>query len=366
MQTTIRTSSRFELKQLAELTPEQREPFRELEADQDFFGLLVPRGGAAMNIKSVGHDTAALLRRLSQPSPLDADDDVIDLVLDGVLEIEADGDFLSGADALPVLCDVDDAAAEPRGIARISLDALRHADDLVTDDAGELTGALYFYNRIPISRFWRARFPDRKAVLAHLGADRDALSAFHGPSEMPGWISWSARNKGPRDKNAPTYKLYVSPRPENIRDAFHALVRALADLGDSDFKIGEDASGLLRPDKLVAYFNSREQLDRAAAAVLARLDGCLAHGVPFTAGIDDAGLLSWGIDPPETERVLSWMGRESWRLWLATKLGDAMAFAKTCATRREVAAWQFARERVRRFGVDVERWTPTDALWRTA
>ena len=366
MQTTIRTSSRFELKQLAELTPEQREPFRELEADQDFFGLLVPRGGAAMNIKSVGHDTAALLRRLSQPSPLDADDDVIDLVLDGVLEIESDGDFLSGADALAVLCDLDDAAAEPRGIAKLSLDALRHADDLVSDDAGELAGALYFYNRIPISRFWRARFPDRKAVLAHLGADRDALSAFHGPGEMQGWINWSARSKSPRDKNTPTYKLYVSPRPENIRDAFHALVRALADLGDSDFKIGEDASGLLRPDKLVAYFNSREQLDRAAAAVLARLDGCPAHGIPFTAGIDDAGLLSWGIDPPETERVLSWMGRESWRLWLATKLGDAMAFAKTCATRREVAAWQFARERVRRLGVDVERWTPTDALWRAA
>src|SRR5436305_8860034 len=135
MQTTIRTSARFELKQLADLSPEQREPFRELEADQDFFGLLVPRGGAAMNIKSVGHDTAALLRRLSHPSALDADDDVIDLVLDGVLEIESDGGFLSGADALPVLCDLNDDAAEPRGIARLSLDALRHADDLVTDDA---------------------------------------------------------------------------------------------------------------------------------------------------------------------------------------------------------------------------------------
>ena len=362
----IRTSPRFELKQLAELTPEQREPFRELEADADFFGLLIPRGDTALNIKSVGHDMAALLRRLSHPSPLDADDDVIDLVLDGVLEIEADGDFLSGADALPVLCDLDHSAIEPRGIARLSLDALRHADDLLSNDPEELTRALYLYNRIPLSRFWHARFPDRVAVLAHLGADRDALSAFRGPSETQGWISWSARERKPQDKSAPTYKLYVSPRPENIRDAFHAVVRALADLGGGDFKIGEDAAGLLRPDKLVAYFASREQLDRAAAAVLARLAGCPAHGVPFTAGIDDSGLLSWGIDPPETERVLSWMGRESWRLWLASKLGDAMAFAKSSAARREIAAWQFARERVRRHGVDVERWTPTDALWRAA
>jgi hypothetical protein len=366
MQTTIRTSPRFELKQLAELSPEQRAPFRELEADKDFFGLLVPRGSAAMNIKSVGHDTAALLRRLTTPSTLDADDDVIDLVLDGVLEIEADGDFLSGADALSVLCDLGDAGVEPHGIARLSLDALRHADDLESDQPDTLASALYLYNRIPISRFWRARFPDRAAVLTHLGADRDALSAWHSPPNNPGWISWTARERPPRDKASPTYKLYVSPRPENVRDAFHALARALADLGGVDFKIGEDASGLLRPDKLVAYFTSREQLDRAAAAVLARLAGCPAHGVPFTAGIDDAGLLSWGIDPPDTERVLSWMGRESWRLWLATKLADAMAFAKSCATRRDIAAWQFARERVRRFGVDVERWTPTDALWRAA
>jgi hypothetical protein len=360
MHTLFRASARFELKTLAELPPEQREPFRELEADAGFFGLLVPRAGVAMNIKSVGHDTAALLRRLGTPSSIDADDDIIDLVLDGVLEIEADGGFVSGADALPLLCDVDD------GAAGLSVAALRYADDLVSNDPATLSTALYLYNRIPLSRFWRARFPDRDAVLAHLGADRDAMALWHSPARTPGWISWSTHLRPRRDDASPTYKLYVSPRPENIRDAFHAVVRALADLGGADFKIGEDAGGLLRPDKLVAYFQSREQLDRAAAAVLSRLGGCPPHGVPFTAGIDDAGLLSWGIDPPETERVLSWMGRESWRLWLAQKLGDAMAFAKSCATRRDVTAWQFARERVRRLGVDVQRWTPTDALWRAA
>jgi hypothetical protein len=176
----------------------------------------------------------------------------------------------------------------------------------------------------------------------------------------------STRERPARDAASPTYKPFVSPRPEHIRDAFHALVRALADLGGADFKVGQDAAGLLRPDKMVVYFASREQLDRAAAVVLARLDGCPAHGVPLTAGIDAAGLLSWGIDPPQNERALSWLGPESWRLWLATKLADAMAFAKTCGTRREIADWQFARERVRRLGVDVERWTPTDALWRAA
>lgn len=362
----FRTSARFELKRLAELAPEQREPFRELEADTDFYGLLVPRAAASANIKSIGHDTAALLQRLTTASPLEADDDVIDLVLDGVIEIESDGQFVSGADALPVLCDIEDAGAEPRGTARLSLDALRHAGDLESPDAGTLTGAMYFYNRIPISRFWRERFPDREAVLAHLGGANAVPNAWHAPAPAQGWITWYPRERRVADSSKPMFKLYVSPRPENIRDAFHALVRALTDIGGADFKIGDDASGLLRPDKFVAYFASREEVDQAAAAVMTRLDGCPAHGVPFTAGIDDAGLLSWGIDPPDSERTLSWMGRESWRLWLATKLGDAMAFAKSDATRRGIAPWQFARERVRRLGVDVERWTPTDALWRAA
>src|SRR5690242_5930202 len=78
----FRASARFELKQLAELTAEQREPLRELESDPSFFGLLVPRDTAGANVKAVGGETAALLRRLAAPAPLAVDDDVIDLVLD--------------------------------------------------------------------------------------------------------------------------------------------------------------------------------------------------------------------------------------------------------------------------------------------
>ena len=160
------------------------------------------------------------------------------------------------------------------------------------------------------------------------------------------------------------FKLYVSARPESIRDAFEAVVRVLAERGGADFKIGDSAYGLLRPDKLVMYFGSRQEVDEVAQTLAKRLAGCPAHGVPFTAGIDDDGLLSWGVDPPESERALSWMGRESWRLWLATKLGSALALAKLSAPNgdREMVCG-FALERVRRYGVDVERWTPTESLW---
>jgi len=363
LEATFRASERFALKRLDELTPEQRRPFEELTRDDDFYGLLVPRTASAATVKSVGSDVAALLRALAAPArlgPAALDrDDVIDLVLDGVLEIEHGGGFVSGADAMPIVCGGGSAQT-----AGLSLAALRYAEDLQVDDAAALTSALYLYNRIPMAPFWKARFPNREAVLAHLGAEKSSSNwILLSPEQSNGWISFHARDRRAYRPGAPVFKLYVSPRPENIRDAFDAVVRTLAGR-DLDFKIGPDANGLLRPDKLVIYFGAREELDDVAGALCARLAGCAAHGVPFTASLDDDGLLSWGVDPPDSARALSWLGRESWRLWLANKLGTALAFAKSESSLAE--PWRFAVERVRRLGVDVERWTPSESLWSAA
>src|SRR6185503_11463216 len=120
----------------------------------------------------------------------------------------------------------------------ISIEALRYAGDLATDDAQTLTTALYLYNRIPLSPFWESRFPDRDAVLAHLGADRGALAsvlASHwNASPSQGWIAWHSRERHGHDPKAATFKLYVSVRPESIRDAFEALVRVLAESNPVD------------------------------------------------------------------------------------------------------------------------------------
>lgn len=362
---TFRASARYELKRLDELTPEQRQPFDELTREADFYGLLIPHASSPATVKSVGGEIATLLRALSVPSPLGATtldhDDVVDLVLDGVLEIEHEGHFVSGAAAMPVVCDESPAATNG-----LSLDALRYAQDLEVAGAGPLTSALYLYNRIPMTRFWTSRFPNHEAVIAHLGANGSNASwQVLPPAQASGWITFQARDRRNYRPGAAVYKLYISPRPENIRDAFQAVVRTLAGR-DFDFKIGSDAAGLLRPDKMVAYFDRREELEEIADSLRARLAGCAAHGVPFTAAIDDDGLLSWGVDPPDSERALSWLGRESWRLWLATKLGAALAFAKSESSRGATEPWRFAVERVRRLGVDVERWTPSDKLWSAA
>jgi hypothetical protein len=371
----FRSSPQLELRQLADLSGEQREPFRELEDDPEFYGLLVPKPPLAMNLKSVARQTAELFRTLAIPSHLDRTllgqtgyaADVVELVLDGVLEIESGDRFVSGADALEAICEPI-RTPEPRSaVERLSHDALVHAQDLETADPQALTMALYLYNRIPLSPFWKARFPNREAVLAHLGADRGALRVLlerdwtH--SVTNGWLSWSGRGGVRRAGDEVTHKLYVSPRPERIREAFEVVVRVLSTFPGTQFKIGDSAVGLLRPDKLVTYFTSREQLDEAASVLRRELAGCEAHGIPFTAGLDDTGLLSWGVDPPENDRALRWLQRESWRYWVVQRLAAAMALAKQASSSAAVEPWRFALERVRRQGVDIETWTPSATLW---
>src|SRR5262249_33826580 len=144
--------------------------------------------------------------------------DIVDLVLDGILEIENGGGFVSGADALPLL-----GASQQTAGGALSRDALAHAQELETDDPQTLAMALYRYNQIPISPFWKTRFAGRDAILAHVGADRGALRTILARDwtscETAGaWMSWTSIVAPVRhDSDQPTWKLYLSPRPERIR-----------------------------------------------------------------------------------------------------------------------------------------------------
>lgn len=370
----FRANPHVGLRRLADLAAEQREPFLELESDPDFYGLLVPMAPLSMNLKSASRQTADLFQTLTSPARVDnallADDeyarDLVDLVLDGILEIEGDDGFVSGADAMHVVC-----PSEQSELATgLSRDALLHAQDLETAESQQLTMALYLYNRIPISTFWKTRFPNREAVLAHLGADRGSLqvlleSHFVASGSHSAWLSWTSKEAGPHDPEEVTYKLYVSPRPAQIRDAFEVVVRVMASFPGTQFKIGDGAAGLLRPDKFVVYFTTREELTAAAEMMRRELAGCDAHGIPFTAALDDSGLLSWGIDPPDNDRALRWLGRDSWRYWLVQRLGAALSIAKSARTQSAMEPWRFAIERVRRQGVDVDTWAPSATLWST-
>jgi len=376
----FRANPLYELVLYDRLTAGEREALADLRRDPGFYGVLRPPPGAerptGLGLKAVDRETALLLLTLREPAPLpayvrelfghDAGRAVAQLVADGVLEVAAGDAFVSGAGAFHLL-----APAEPGraggAIAALSRDALRYAQALPIDEPLRLSGRIYGYNRRPLTPRWRRLLPDTAALATYLGIapGGPAAGAFArrwtplAPS--PAWLSWQGRGGSPGlPAGGPTYKLYVSPAPDFLADGFAAIAASLAEAGAPQFKVGADAAGLLRPDKIVAYFAGFEDLAQAAERLRRRLAGAPAHGVPFTAEIAGGGLLSWGVDPPRGEG-LPWMGEESWRLWLANRLARAVISARAAAA---AEPWRFARERLRLEGIDTDTWTPGPLLWR--
>jgi hypothetical protein len=376
----FRAGSLYDLVVFDRLPREEQAPLAELRADPDFYGVLRPREGSGRTVKVVGRDTALLWLTLVQPGPLPffvwsgeveaAAQSVLDLVLDGELEMEHEDAFVCGSAALSLAAP---AASDPLGrLGRLSQDALRHAEALVLDDPNEVAGRLYGFGRLPASPAWESRLPDTASVLEFLGVtpgsdlSRELEAGWErGTAEKtPGWIAWSPRAGRARSAGQAVHKLYVSPLPDSLPQAFAALVDVLARRGHRPFKVGDRATGVLRPDKLVAYFTDVEELQAAAHELAGRLQGMSPHGVPFSAELGGDGLLSWGMDPPSSERAVAWQEPESWRLWVVRRLAASLVAARQDAG--ELPPWRFAVERLRRDGVDVDRWTPGAALWRVA
>lgn len=373
----FRANPAFELVLYDRLPPEERKALAELRKDPDFYGILRPReGAAALGVKSVDRETALLFLTLREPGPLPSYMEallgegtprtVARLVADGILEVEHGGGFVFGAAALPLLGGKEGGGETPGRLAGISLDALRYGQDLHVDDAFVLSYRLYGYNRRPLTPRWRRLLGDGDAVLSWLGIgpggrwrqELDRGWESRGPNEW--WLSWQSR--APVDGltgSGATWKLYVSPAPEVLPESFGAILEALAAARAPHFKVGADAWGILRADKIVAYFPSFELLAAAADALASRLSGMPAQGVPFTSEIGGDGLISWGVDPPREESAL---GGESWRLWLTHRLARALISARSADAGSE--PWRFALERVRLEGVDTDTWTPGAMLWK--
>lgn len=383
----LRASPRYELVLFDRLSPGEREALAELRKDPGFYGVLRPREGAAgLGLKSVDRDTALLFFTLREPGPLpgyaaealgsSAARTLARLVADGVLEIREGEDFVSGARALALVEEERNGARGDRErggggrLAELSREALRYAQALAVDDPLALSWRLYGFNRRPMTPRWKRLLPSAEAVERHLGIERGgknrpALNRSWEPGKSTEfWLTWHARTAGRREASSgigdAVYKLYVSPAPEALEEGFGEILDALSASGARQFKVGADAPGLLRPDKIVAYFSDFDRLSEAAGRLSERLAGLPAQGVPFTAEIAGEGLLSWGADPPSSEGT-PLLARESWRLWLTNRLAMALL-----AAREEGAPepWRFALDRVRLEGVDTETWTPGALLWR--
>ncbi len=375
----LQANPAYELVLFDRLSTPERLALEALGRDPDGYGILRPREDARLSIKSVSRETALLWFTLQTPGPLpgyviqslgeQCDQVIGQMVLDGILAIEADGEMLSGPAARALVCADQPELGLETSLAALSRRALEYAEALEIADASLLSGRLYRYNHLPVSPGWRHLLPNLAAVENHLGI-RNGTTArmlesrwarLPSTGEARGWIAWHAR-RAPQDHASPaTYKLYVSPVCSELRAGFQAIVEAAALSGAFHFKVGSDVYGHLRPDKMVMYFREFADLQETAARVLEKLQRCPAHGVPFTAEIAGEGLLSWGIDPPNAQHSVPWLERESWRQRICNRLATALLQVKASAT-TGISATRFAMDRLRLEGIDAETWTPTRGL----
>lgn len=379
----FRASPHHELVLFDHLDAQARDALADLARDPGFYGILRPRTGQpSAALRSVDRETALLLLTLREPGPLplyarQADptgDAVRRLVLEGVLEVGDGEAFVSGPDAAasPLFAVPDRGRPSSGRLGRLSWDAIDYGAALDLDERDALAMRLYTYNRLPLSVPHAARFPDAAAILATAVDDARLRDGGWAVTTSSGghWINCSRQPGQGRRPNAADgahqamYKLYVSPAVDGLATAVADLLVALESAGGRQFKMAATAAGLLRPDKVVAYFDDLERLRAVADRLSGRLAGMSAHGVPFTAGIDADGLLSWGVDPPAAARPLSWMPQQSWRSWIASTVAGAILEAKRHPG--TVSPAQFVRERLVLDDVDPDRWAPTQRLWRTS
>ena len=215
--------------------------------------------------------------------------EIAELVLDEVLEIEHEGRFVCGAGAYDLIYGEQPAQPARAGLPQLTLDALKYAQSLDLDDTGPISARLYFYNRVPLSPRWVRQFPRTDAVAAYLGIDTGGAnfrrldtrwSKVELEPPMDAWFQWRLKHaRAPGQKTGQTFKLYISPQPEFVRRAFDAVLETLSESGTApQFKVGNDAAGLLRPDKMVAYFWSLDALRTAADRIAGDAEGLPGPG----------------------------------------------------------------------------------------
>jgi hypothetical protein len=365
----LRASPRWEIVVVDRLSPGELAALREHDRDT-VYGVLRERKGCTA-ARPVGRELALLFLVLREPGlvPRSAvadlgEEAIAALVLDGILEVEHNGVFVGGPAATELIAGPDAARSATSRPAELSIDALRYGEQLAGLSSEELGLRLYAFGRKPVSPVIRRRLRDAEALEAFLGLAPDgplrrrleaSWRAVPGSGE---WKVWRSRAPARRSsvEGAARFKLYVSPAWEHLPQALDAVVAyASGSSGARAFKIAATQESFSRPDKLVAYFDSLEELRAVAGRLADERGNWTAHGVPFTAAVTSDGLLSWGLDPPRAS------GLGSWREWLTHRLAVHLNDGRS-APAGAVELWRYAIERIRLEGVDPETWSPASEL----
>jgi len=352
----LRAATRFELHLLSELPDDERARLGAVATDSRAFAIARDRAGLA-SAHVLDQDAARLLDSLARPGQVAAAgggpvrEAVVRLLLDGLLEAER-GDAFEGGPVLHGWLLPEPPRVHARGrLPELALAALATTAAAGGSDPSAAARRLYRFNTLPATPRWRRRLPDHAAVTQFLRAPV-------APTDAAGaWLLWRGAARREPGPDGATHKLYLSPTPASVPVALAAVLSLRDRAAPLEVKAGRRLEGLLRPDKLVAYFPTAEGRQEAAERLQADIGGLPAHGVPFTApaGTGD-GLLSWGVDAAPGAGLAGIERRESWRAWVTARLGAALVSGLAGAP--GVDPVRFALDRLRLDGVDTSAWTP--------
>lgn len=377
---TLRRSDRYRLVTKETLSDSQREQIGSLVDHPDFCAVVLPEDSTA-SAKAVDYDAAALLSLLRRPRPLpdqfsDAESrrNVLRLILDGILEIEVDGEFISGREAYEWLPRPDFRSSERlTGTAKLSRRAIRFGLSLNFQNTAALAARLYTFNRRPPTPTFFRQFPTAQAVRHFLRLDtpgpavrgkwkeerRDPAEERSAQQESDSyWLVFRPHDPAyPASRSTSSgHKIYVSPRPDRLPDVFDKVTEAISPEHVYRFKVARHPWGLLRPDKFVLYLRDESSFRHTAEVLTDTVSDHSGQGVPFAGDLGDGELLSWGKDPSVKEFNAEWRDPGSWRVGITNTLAQAIVDAQ----RWEVASPEtYALVRVQLEGVDPRTWTPT-------
>lgn len=375
----IRSSRCYRFRPFSNLAPAEQDLLRNITNDRAYFGILEAGQAGGLSVKAISQKTAEIFQTLHTPrkvseafpeiEPSLRDEIVANLVFDNVVELSDSGKYVSGLPSYELIVRNDCDLTGEDCLSMLSLDAIHHCSRLAVPNAIDLAWKLYFYNRLPVTPKWAARWPNYHAVLRLICLSNEEVNSqleakYQSITEYPeriGWLAWVARERlvqeSPEDG---IYKLYISPEPEDIRTAFNETARLLPESNARGFKVGMNSYGLMRPDKFIVYFDQSHALQAFVDAVRVKLAAIRPHGVPFTAQLDDSGLLSWGVDPKNSSH-LAWHSDDSWRIWICNRLASALIDAGRHGMAPSLAV-RYSLARLWLSGVDPRVWIKRSLL----
>ncbi len=284
----------------------------------------------------------------------------------GVLELEISHkhkDFISGTEALKLLQNTDNFS-----ISDINKDAIFHAMSMLPTDYMTLSSILYLFNRKPVSASLSKTLSNANSVKQFLGLNAHTAKTKKNSTQWTmlqdteGWIVFQSKKDFQKPKliSNQTYKLYMSPNSLDIfSKIFFDVATLLYNSKAFQFKIGNDAFGLQRPDKWVAYFYDKASLFEAIGLLEDKMGDISAQEVPFSCH-SDVKWLSWGKDPQQYEST-------SWRWLICSEIAHAILdvpaheLPKILSMQEiETTVWPYIKIRLEREGINAETLEPME------